>query len=90
MRRERYKDQIVVARLHKVRTQAIWHASVFLDRLVNGSWEEIPIKPGLDGREFASKDSAFAAALDLGRRYVDASINFDRSLRHACSQSDEK
>ena len=71
MRRERYKDQIVVARLHKVRTQAIWHASVFLDRLVNGTWQEIPIKPGLDGEVFASEDGALGAALDLGRRYVD-------------------
>jgi hypothetical protein len=66
----------VVARLHKVRTQAIWHASVFLDRLVNGNWQEIPIKPGLDGQEFASEDSAFVAALDLGRRYVDGLHKF--------------
>ena len=76
MRRERYKDQIVVARLHKVRTQAIWHASIFLDRLVNGNWQEIPIKPGLDGQEFASEDGAFVAALDLGRRYVDGLHRF--------------
>ena len=66
----------MVAKLHKVRTQPIWYASVFLDRLVNENWQEIPIKPGLDGEEFASKDSAFAAALDLGRRYVDGLHKF--------------
>jgi hypothetical protein len=71
MTRKRYKDQIVVARVYKVRTQPIWHASVFLDRLVDANWREIPIEPGLDGQEFPSEDSALAAALDLGRRYVD-------------------
>jgi hypothetical protein len=76
MRRERYKDQIVVARLQKVRTQPIWYAAVFLDRLVNGNWQEIPIKPGLDGEEFASEDSAFAAAFDVGRKYVDGLHKF--------------
>ena len=72
MRRERYKGQIVVARLYKVRTQPIWHASVFLDRLVKGNWEEIPIAPELKGQVFASEESALATALDYGRSYVDA------------------
>ena len=71
MRRERYKGHIVVARMSKVRSQPIWRASVFIDRLVNGEWQEVPIEPGVRGREFASEDSALAAALDLGRRYVD-------------------
>jgi hypothetical protein len=71
MMRKRYKDQIVVARVYKIRTQPIWHASVFLDRLVDGNWREIPIEPGLDGQEFPSEDGALAAALDLGRRFVD-------------------
>ena len=71
MTRKRYKDQIVVARLRKVRTQPIWYVSVFLDRLVDGNWREIPIEPGLDGQEFASEDGALVAALDLGRRYDD-------------------
>jgi hypothetical protein len=80
MRRERYKDQIVVARLKKVRTQPIWYASVFLDRLVSGTWQEIPIEPGLAGQEFASEDSALAAALDLGRWYVDGLHNPHRFI----------
>jgi hypothetical protein len=71
MMRRRYKNQIVVARVYKVRTQPIWHASVFLDRLVDGNWREIPIEPGLYGQEFASEGDALVAALDLGRRYVD-------------------
>jgi hypothetical protein len=71
MRRERYKGHIVVARLLKVRTLPIWHASVFLDRLVNGTWLEIPVEPGLAGQEFSTEDSALAAALGHGRRYVD-------------------
>jgi hypothetical protein len=33
MRRKRYKDQIVVAKVYKVRTQPIWHASVFSNHL---------------------------------------------------------
>jgi hypothetical protein len=62
MKRERYKGQIVVARLLKVRALPIWHASVCLDRLVNGTWLEIPIEPGLAGLEFASEDIALSAA----------------------------
>jgi hypothetical protein len=50
--------------------------SVFLDRLVNGNWQEIPIKPGLDRQEFTSEDGALVAALDLGRRYVDGLHKF--------------
>ena len=73
MRRERYKGQIVVARMHKVRARPIWHASVFLDRLVKGNWQEIPIiAPELKGQGFASEESALATALDYGRSYVDA------------------
>ena len=71
MMRKRYKDQIVVARVYKVRTQPIWHAAVFLDRLVDGNWREIPIEPGLEGQEFTSEGDALVTALDLGRRYVD-------------------
>ncbi len=72
MRRERYKGQIVVARLLKVRALPIWHASVFLDRLVNGAWKEIPIEPGLAGQEFASEEIALATALGHGRWYIDS------------------
>jgi hypothetical protein len=72
MRRERYKGQIIVARLYKVRNQPIWRGSVFIDRLVNGKWREIPIRPGLEGQDFASEKSALATALDCGRSYVDA------------------
>jgi hypothetical protein len=79
MRRERYKGQIVVARLLKVRSRPVWHASVSLDRLVNGTWQEIPIEPGLSGQEFASEESALAAALGLGRRWVDS---LDESYRY--------
>jgi hypothetical protein len=61
----------VVARVCKVRTQPIWRASVYLDRLMDGNWREIPIVPGLEGQEFASEDDALVAALGLGRRYVD-------------------
>ena len=72
MRRERYKGQIIVARMQKVRTQPIWHASVFLDRLVKGNWQEIRIAPELARRDFASEESALATALNYGRSYVDA------------------
>jgi hypothetical protein len=72
MRRERYKGQIVVARLHKVRSQPIWRGSVFLERLVKGKWQELPIAPELEGQDFASEESALATALDCGRSYVDA------------------
>jgi hypothetical protein len=72
MKRERYKGQIVVARLLKVRALPIWHASVSLDRLVNGTWLEIPIEPGLAGLEFASEDIALSAALSHARGYVDS------------------
>src|ERR1700742_1478372 len=70
MRRERYKGHIVVARLLKGRPLPIWHASVFLDRLVNGTWLEIPVEPGLAGQEFSSEDTALAAAFGPGRRYI--------------------
>jgi hypothetical protein len=80
MRRERYRGQIVVARLHKVRSQSIWRGSVFLDRLVNGNWQEIPIAPELGGQDFASEESALATALDFGRSYVDA-FHAPRPLR---------
>ena len=72
MRRERYKGQIIVARMQKVRTQPIWHASVFLDRLVKGNWQEIRIARELEGQDFASEESALATALNYGRSYVDA------------------
>ena len=72
MRRQRYKGQIIVARMQKVRTQPIWHASVFLDRLVKGNWQEIRIAPELERQDFASEESALATALNYGRSYVDA------------------
>ena len=72
MRRERYKGEILVARLHKVRSQPIWRGSVFLDRLVNGKWQEVPIGRGFERQDFASEESANATALDYGRLFVDA------------------
>jgi hypothetical protein len=72
MRRERYKGHILVARLHKVRNERIWRVSALLDLLANGQWQEVPIERGLEGQDFANRDSALAAALEFGRSYVDA------------------
>jgi hypothetical protein len=72
MRRERYKGHILVARLHKVRNEPIWRVSALLDLLANGQWQEVPIERGLEGQEFANKNSALATALEFGRSYVDA------------------
>lgn len=78
MRRERYKGHIVVARLLKVRSRPVWHASVSLDQLVNGTWQETPVQAGLAGQEFASEDSALAAALSFGHWYIDSLHNSHR------------
>jgi hypothetical protein len=72
MKRERYRGQIVVVRQHKIRYQPIWRGSVFLERLVKGKWQEVPIAPELEGRDFTSEESALATALDRGRSYVDS------------------
>jgi hypothetical protein len=83
MRRQRYKGHIVVARLLQVRFRPVWHASVSLDQLVDGVWQEIPIQPGLAGQEFASEDSALAAALNLGHAHVDILHDSPRPFKPA-------
>ena len=55
-----------------MQSQSIWRGSVFLDRLVNGTWHEIPIGRGFERQDFANADSALATALGYGRSFVDA------------------
>jgi hypothetical protein len=62
---------MLVARVHKTRDRSIWHATAFIDRLVDGKWNETPIEIGLADQEFTNEESAVAAALRYARKYVD-------------------
>jgi hypothetical protein len=71
IRRERYKVKILVARIHKVRGRLAWHASAFIDSLIDGKWQELPIDASLQALEFATEEHALAFALKSGQEYVD-------------------
>jgi hypothetical protein len=71
MTRERYRGQIVVVRVYKVRHRLVWRGSIFIDRLVHGRWQEFLIRPGVEGHDFKNQESALAIALHCGRSYVD-------------------
>jgi hypothetical protein len=62
---------MLVARIHKTRGRSIWHATAFIDRLVDGKWQEAFIEIGLTDQEFTNEERAVAAALRYARRYVD-------------------
>jgi hypothetical protein len=60
-----------VATADKVPDKAIWHARVGIERLIQGSWQVVPIEGGLGAKEFTSVEDALSAALAHGRWYVD-------------------
>jgi hypothetical protein len=62
---------MLVARVHKTRDRSIWHAAAFIDRLVDGKWQEIPIAIGIADQEFTNEERAVTAALIYARKYVD-------------------
>jgi hypothetical protein len=51
--------------------QPIWHGRIFIERLNDRGWGQVPILPGLGSQRFTSEQDALAAALAHGREYVD-------------------
>jgi hypothetical protein len=71
MKRETYKGLVLIAKADKIRDQPIWHARVFMERLNDQEWGQVPILPGLEAQQFTSEEDALSAALAHGRAYVD-------------------
>jgi hypothetical protein len=80
--RQPYKGCVLVATADNIRDQAIWHASVGIGRLIQGSWQVMPIDPGLSAKEFRSVADALSAALAHGQLACDRGQCYDTQGCH--------